>query len=48
MLFCVVAEGIDTEEQLTFLREAKCNSGQGYLISKPISAKDIEYFSQTY
>jgi diguanylate cyclase (GGDEF)-like protein len=44
----VVAEGIDTEEQLCFLREAKCDFGQGYFISKPISAKEIERFSQTY
>ena len=32
----VVAEGIETEEQLTFLRGLKCDLGQGYLVSKPL------------
>jgi diguanylate cyclase len=31
----VVAEGIETEEQLEFLTELECNSGQGYLLGKP-------------
>ena len=34
--FYVVAEGIETEEQLEFLRNGSCNSGQGYLFSKPL------------
>jgi diguanylate cyclase (GGDEF)-like protein len=42
----VVAEGIDTEQQLCFLKDAGCDSGQGYLISKPITVKEIEQFSQ--
>jgi EAL domain-containing protein (putative c-di-GMP-specific phosphodiesterase class I) len=32
----VVAEGIETEAQLNFLRERKCDFGQGYLISQPV------------
>ena len=32
----VVAEGVETEEQLAFLREQACDEAQGYLISRPI------------
>ena len=33
----VVAEGIETIEQLNLLKEMKCEYGQGYLFSKPVS-----------
>ena len=33
----VVAEGIETREQLSYLRNLSCEYGQGYLLSKPIS-----------
>jgi diguanylate cyclase (GGDEF)-like protein len=33
--FEVVAEGIETREQLEFLKEHYCGSGQGYLLSRP-------------
>ncbi|MGX9462220.1 EAL domain-containing protein [Shewanella sp. A14] len=36
----VVAEGVETQEQLTFLREGGCDQVQGFLLSKPINAKD--------
>lgn len=32
----VVAEGVETEEQLAFLREQACDEAQGYLISRPV------------
>lgn len=32
----VIAEGIETEENLKILRELMCDYGQGYLFSKPI------------
>ncbi|MEC7815443.1 MAG: EAL domain-containing protein [Pseudomonadota bacterium] len=38
----VVAEGVETEDQLAFLREHRCNLAQGYLISRPIPAADLE------
>ena len=38
----VVAEGIETSEQLSFVRERGCEMGQGYLFSKPVPAKDFE------
>ncbi|MEI7027495.1 EAL domain-containing protein [Paenibacillus sp. y28] len=33
----IVAEGVETEEQLAFLVSRRCNEVQGYLISKPLS-----------
>jgi EAL domain-containing protein (putative c-di-GMP-specific phosphodiesterase class I) len=37
----VVAEGVETAEQDHFLREHACDELQGYLFSKPVSAKQI-------
>jgi diguanylate cyclase (GGDEF)-like protein/PAS domain S-box-containing protein len=34
----VVAEGVETEEQLSFLRRRSCDAAQGYLFSRPVSA----------
>jgi EAL domain-containing protein (putative c-di-GMP-specific phosphodiesterase class I) len=34
----VVAEGIETEVQASFLREHGCDVGQGYLFSRPVPA----------
>lgn len=38
----VVAEGVELEEQLKFLRSHGCNQIQGYLYSKPLPAGDLE------
>ena len=38
----VTAEGIETPEQLARLRELGCESGQGYLFSKPVEAVKAE------
>ncbi len=40
----VIAEGIETEEQLRLLKEMGCREGQGYLFSKPLSAEGMERF----
>ncbi|OUR59538.1 hypothetical protein A9Q74_17325 [Colwellia sp. 39_35_sub15_T18] len=37
----VVAEGIETEQQLESLRHLGCDYGQGYLFSKPLSIEDM-------
>ena len=36
----VVAEGVETKEQLKFLHEAGCDMVQGYLISRPITSDE--------
>ena len=38
----VIAEGIETAEQLAFLRLLRCDEGQGYLFGKPMSAELFE------
>ena len=38
----VIAEGIETEEQKTLLEQAKCDYGQGYLFSKPLTTNKFE------
>lgn len=40
----VIAEGVETEEQLQFLSENGCNAYQGFLLSKPVRAEEIEAF----
>ena len=37
----VVAEGVETELQLAFLKERSCDEYQGYLYSKPVAADDF-------
>ena len=37
----VVAEGVETREQLEFLRQRRCDQMQGYYFSKPLSAEDL-------
>ena len=38
----VVAEGVETDEQLAFLRELGCDEIQGFLLSKPVPAEGFE------
>jgi EAL domain-containing protein (putative c-di-GMP-specific phosphodiesterase class I) len=38
----VVAEGVENSEQLSALRVAACESAQGYLFARPMTAAAIE------
>ena len=38
----VIAEGIETKEQLALLRKLKCEKGQGYYFSKPLETAAAE------
>jgi EAL domain-containing protein (putative c-di-GMP-specific phosphodiesterase class I) len=37
----VVAEGVETEEQLRILRSLECDRVQGYLFSRPLPADQV-------
>ena len=39
----IVAEGVETKEQMAFLRDLGCDQLQGYLFSSPIAADAFEY-----
>jgi diguanylate cyclase (GGDEF)-like protein len=41
----VVAEGVEREEQLDFLRQHSCDFIQGYLYSKPLPVDEFENFA---
>ncbi len=40
----VIAEGVETENQLAFLKVLQCNEVQGYLISPPVPAAEAQAF----
>lgn len=40
----IVAEGVETQEQVEYLKSISCNLYQGYYFSKPIKAKEFEEF----
>jgi EAL domain-containing protein (putative c-di-GMP-specific phosphodiesterase class I) len=37
----VTAEGVETEEQATLLREWSCDKAQGYLFARPLDAQHL-------
>ncbi len=41
---CSLAEAVETEDQLNFLKNAGCDRAQGYFISRPLAADKLEKF----
>lgn len=37
----IIAEGVETDRQVTFLHALGCDVGQGYLFSKPVSGPEF-------
>jgi len=44
----VVAEGAETEAQLSFLSGSRCDLVQGYYISRPVPAEEIPRLVKEY
>jgi EAL domain-containing protein (putative c-di-GMP-specific phosphodiesterase class I) len=42
----VIAEGVETEAELNFLRQNGCDAAQGYFISKPLPWQQFKQFIQ--
>ncbi|HET9051489.1 MAG TPA: EAL domain-containing protein, partial [Candidatus Dormibacteraeota bacterium] len=38
----VVAEGVETQAQLEFLRENACHAAQGFLLARPVRSRDVD------
>ena len=43
-----IAEGVETKEQLDFLKENGCDEVQGFFFSKPLSVEDFEKYVKNY
>lgn len=44
----ITAEGVETQEQLDYLRNQGCHEVQGYYFSKPLSSERFKDFLRTY
>jgi len=44
----VIAEGVETQEQLNIVNDLECDYIQGYFFSKPITAKQLVDFSKEF
>lgn len=43
-----IAEGVETIEQMTYLREQGCDQVQGYFYSRPLPAAELEQYLKTH
>jgi diguanylate cyclase (GGDEF)-like protein/PAS domain S-box-containing protein len=41
---CVVAEGVESQDQVNFLKDNNCDELQGYFFGRPMSSEDFEKF----
>ena len=44
--FNVIAEGVEDDKQIEFLKDKMCNLGQGYFFSRPVQASDLDKIFQ--
>ncbi|MEO5574411.1 MAG: EAL domain-containing protein, partial [Gammaproteobacteria bacterium] len=44
---CVIAEGVETPEQLAFLKAQGCGEGQGFYFSQPVTADEFNELLRT-
>ncbi|MBT3305911.1 MAG: bifunctional diguanylate cyclase/phosphodiesterase [Alphaproteobacteria bacterium] len=44
----ITAEGVETEDQLNFLRALKCDEIQGYYFSRPLPGDELEEFLRNF
>jgi EAL domain-containing protein (putative c-di-GMP-specific phosphodiesterase class I) len=44
----VVAEGVETREQLDLLRQNGCDGAQGYLFSRPLPPAELVIWMESY
>jgi EAL domain-containing protein (putative c-di-GMP-specific phosphodiesterase class I) len=38
----IIAEGVETADQLSILQKLGCEAGQGYLFSRPLAGEALE------
>lgn len=43
-----LAEGVESDQQLAFLKDHGCDEAQGYFYSKPLPASQFEHYARTY
>ena len=46
MKISVICEGVETEEQVKFLRENNCDMVQGFFFARPIPESEFDSFAE--